>query len=159
MLMLAIFCIAEGSLGHKLKGCQFIPVILFVTVTFFYVAGISRNSLLIIQQILSSYSLQLHLRTLSVFVMWFFIFAITKMLPQLLYLVGVGYFYSYMVIFTLIALVFLGYIVPATLNLEVDKATPSLMERSFDVSTTSSETQSPVSTHSSCSELNHIEHI
>ena len=135
MLMLAIFCHTEGSLGHKLDSMRWIPVVSFVIMTFFSVAGITRNSLLILQQILQSYSLQLHLKTFAIFVTWFFIFGITKLLPELLFFVGVGYFYCYMIVFTLIALVFICKIVPETLNLEVDRATPYLMERSFTTST------------------------
>ena len=162
MLLLAILCITEGSIGHKLfRGQNFVPMLLFITISFFYCAGISRNSLLIMQQILSSYSLQLHLRTLSIAVTWFFIFAITKILPQLLYLVGVGYFYCYMVIFTLLALVFLWKVLPSSLNLEIDKATPSVMERSLVASSTSSDTPSekPLSTCSSYNEVHQVDDI
>lgn len=157
MILLASFCILEGSIGHKLDivGLNHVPMVVFITVTFFYVVGISRNSLLIMQQILTSYSLQLHLRTLSIAVTWFFIFAITKLLPQLLYLVGVGYFYMFMGILTLISLVFLCKIMPSSLNLEIVKATPSVMETSVVVSSTSSETPSfnPLSTCSSYNEV------
>lgn len=141
MSVLAAFSVAEGFLGHKMEfyGHNLVPLTAFITVAFFYVAGISRNILLIMQQILSSYSLQLHLRTLSIAVTWFFIFAMTKLLPQLLYLVGVGYFYCYMVVLTLLALVFLMKIIPSSLNLEVDKATPCLMEVSIMASSVSSE--------------------
>lgn len=161
MLMLAIFCHTEGSLGHKLVGIRWIPVVSFVIMTFFSVAGITRNSLLILQQILQSYSLQLHLKTFAILVTWFFIFGITKVLPELLFFVGVGYFYCYMIIFTLIALIFICKIVPETLNLEVDRATPYLMERSFTISTTSSVRQistPPLSNSSSFDEIR-IEHI
>lgn len=159
MLLLAVLCVTEGSIGHKLfKGQDFLPMLIFITVTFFYVVGISRNSLLIMQQILSSYSLQLHLRTLSIAVTWFFIFALTKILPQLLYLVGVGYFYCYMVVLTLLALVFLYKIIPSSLNLEVDRATPSIMETSLVVSSSSSDTPSvkPLSTCSSFDEIHQV---
>lgn len=140
MLVLAVFCVAEGSLGFKLDfyGLDFVPLVAFVSVAFFYVAGISRNILLIMQQILTSYSLQLHLRTLSIAVTWFFIFAMTKLLPQLLYLVGVGYFYCLMVFLTLLALIFLSRIIPTSLNLEVDRATPNQMQSSLVASSTSS---------------------
>lgn len=157
MMVLAVFCVTEGSIGHKLEflGHNYVPMLIFTAMTFFYVVGISRNSLLIVQQILSSYSLQLHLRTLSVAVTWFFVFAMTKLLPELLYLVGVGYFYCYMVVLTLLALVFLYKIIPSSLNLEVDKATPSVMEVSIVVSSISSET--PSDNHpSSCSLYNEI---
>lgn len=163
MVLLAGFCILEGSIGRKLDffGLNHVPMVVFVTVTFFYVVGISRNSLLIMQQILSSYSLQLHLRTLSIAVTWFFIFAITKLLPQLLYLVGVGYFYVYMAILTLISLVFLCKIMPSSLNLEIVKATPSVMETSLVVSSASSETPSfnPLSTCSSFNEVHQVENV
>lgn len=140
MLVLAVFCVTEGSLGYKLDfyGLDFVPLAAFITVAFFYVAGISRNILLIMQQILTSYSLQLHLRTLSIAVTWFFIFAMTKLLPQLLYLVGVGYFYCLMVVLTLLALIFLSRIIPSSLNLEVDRATPNPMVSSLVASSTSS---------------------
>lgn len=162
MLLLAVLCVTEGSIGHKLyKGQNFVPMLIFITVTFFYVVGISRNSLLIMQQILSSYSLQLHLRTLSVAVTWFFIFALTKILPQLLYLVGVGYFYCYMAVLTLLALVFLCKIIPSSLNLEVDRATPSVMETSLVASSSSSDTPSvkPLSTCSSYNEVHRADEV
>lgn len=163
MILLAGFCIIEGSIGRKLEiiGLNHVPMVVFVTVTFFYVVGISRNSLLIMQQILSSYSLQLHLRTLSIAVTWFFIFAITKLLPQLLYLVGVGYFYAYMAVLTLISLVFLCKVIPSSLNLEIVKATPSVMESSLIVSSASSETPSfnPLSTCSSYTEVHQVENV
>jgi hypothetical protein len=159
MIVLATFSVTEGFIGYKLefKGLNHVPMVVFSVVTFFYVVGISRNSLLIMQQILSSYSLQLHLRTLSVAVTWFFIFAITKLLPQLLYLVGVGYFYVYMAILTFISLIFLWRVMPTSLNLEVDKATPNLMETSL----ASSETPSvnPLSTCSSFNEFHQVEDI
>lgn len=161
MLMLAIFCHTEGSLGHKLDNIRWIPVVSFVIMTFFSVAGITRNSLLILQQILQSYSLQLHLKTFAILVTWFFIFGITKLLPELLFFVGVGYFYCFMIVFTLIALIFICKIVPETLNLEVDRATPYLMERSYTTSTTSSVHQistPPLSNSSSFNEIR-IEHI
>lgn len=161
MAVLASLRIAEGSLGYKLewKGLNHLPTAVFIIVTFFYVVGISRNSLLMMQQIFSSYSLQLHLRTLSIAVTWFFIFAFTKVLPQLLYLVGVGYFYIYMVALTMIALLFLCYILPSSLNLEVDRATPNVMETSLVISTSSSETPSvnPLSTCSSFNEVHQVE--
>lgn len=157
MFVLGTMCVVEGSIGQRLDfiGHDIVPLVVFVTVTFFYVVGISRNSLLIVQQILSSYSLQLHLRTLSIAVTWFFIFAITKLLPQLLYLVGVGYFYCYMVLLTLPAMLFLCKIIPSSLNLEVDKATPNVMETSLVASCTSSDTPSvdPLSTSSSSNEV------
>lgn len=161
MLMLAIFCHTEGSLGHKLDGIRWIPVVSFVIMTFFSVAGITRNSLLILQQILQSYSLQLHLKTFAILVTWFFIFGITKLLPELLFFVGVGYFYCFMIVFTLIALIFICKIVPETLNLEVDRATPYLMEQSFTISSTSSVHQIPTPPLSSLSSLDEIriEHI
>lgn len=163
MTSLAIFCITEGSIGHKLnlKGLNLVPMAVFVATTFFYVVGISRNSLLIMQQILSSYSLQLHLRTLSITVTWFFIFAITKLLPQLLYLVGVGYFYCYMIFLTFVSLIFLCKILPSSLNVEVYKATPSVMETSLVESSASSETPhaNPLSTCSSCDEVHQVEEI
>jgi hypothetical protein len=163
MVVLGIFHVTEGSMGQKLdfKGLNIVPMLTFVTVTFFYVVGILRNSLLIMQQILSSYSLQLHLRTLSITVTWFFIFAMTKILPQLLYLVGVGYFYCYMVILTLLSLVFLSKIIPSSLNLEVDKATPNVMETSLMLSSASSETPSvnPLSTYSSYNEVHQVENV
>lgn len=161
MVALASFCVAEGSIGHKLelKGLNHVPLAVFVTVTFFYVVGISRNSLLIMQQILSSYSLQLHLRTLSVAVTWFFIFVITKVLPQLLYLVGVGYFYCYMVVLTLLSLIFLCCVMPSSLNLEVDKATPNVMETSLVTPSTSSETPSSTNPLSTCSSLNEVRQV
>lgn len=166
MLLLAVLCVTEGSIGHKLfKGQNYIPTLLFITVTFFYVVGISRNSLLIMQQILSSYSLQLHLRTLSIAVTWIFIFALTKILPQLLYLVGVGYFYCYMAVLTLFALIFLCKIIPSSLNLEVDKAmdkaTPSVMETSLMASSSTSDTPSvnPVSTRSSFNEVHEVDRM
>lgn len=161
MMVLATYCVAEGSIGHKLelKGLNQVPLVAFITVTFFYVAGISRNSLLIMQQILSSYSLQLHLRTLSVAVTWFFIFVITKILPQLLYLVGVGYFYCYMVVLTLISLIFLLCVMPSSLNLEVDKATPNVMETSLVISSASSETPSSTNPLSTCSSFNEVRQV
>lgn len=163
MVLLASFCILEGFLGHKFEtiGLNHVPMVVFVTVTFFYVVGISRNTLLIMQQILSSYSLQLHLRTLSIAVTWFSIFAITKLLPQLLYLVGVGYFYVFMAVLTLISLVFLCKIMPSSLNLEIVKATPNVMEVSLVVSSASSETPSfnPLSTCSSYSEVHQVENV
>ncbi|CRK89024.1 CLUMA_CG002519, isoform A [Clunio marinus] len=164
MAILAVFCVTEGSVGYKLNmnGVDLVPVAAFVIVTFFYVVGISRNLLLIMQQILSSYALQLHLRTLSIAVTWFFIFAMTKLLPQLLYLVGVGYFYCYMVVFALIALIFLCKIIPSSLNLEVDRATPSVMETSLVMaSSVASETPSanPLSTTSSFNEVHQAEEI
>lgn len=161
MVLLAAFCITEASIGSKFqfRGHNFVPMAIFVAMTFFYVVGISRNSLLIMQQILSSYSLQLNLRALSVAVTWFFIFAFTKLLPQLLYLVGVGYLYCYMALLTLISLVFLCKIMPSSLNLEVDKATPNVMETSLVVSSASSETPSdnPLSTCSSFNEVRQAE--
>lgn len=163
MMLLAVLCVTEGSLGHKLEfeGRDMVPVVIFCTVAFFYVAGISRNCLLIMQQILSSYSLQLHLRTLSIAIAWFFIFAMTKLLPQLLYLVGVGYFYSYMVILTIPTLIFLCRIIPSSLNLEVCKATPSWMETSLSASSTSSEapSTSPLPTCPSSEEPCEVEEI
>lgn len=163
MILLASLNIAEGSIGYKLDyvGLNHVPMVVFVTVTFFYVVGISRNSLLMMQQILSSYSLQLHLRTLSIAVTWFFIFAITKLLPQLLYLVGVGYIYAYMAVLTLLSLVFLCKILPSSLNLEIVKATPSAMEASLVVSSGSSETPSsnPLSTCSSYNEVHQVENV
>lgn len=160
MILLAGFCILEGSMGHKLEiiGLNHVPLVVFITVTFFYVVGISRNSLLIMQQILSSYSLQLHLRTLSVAVTWFFIFAITKILPQLLYLVGVGYIFGYLAVFTLISLIFLCKIMPSSLNLEIVKATPSVMEASLVVSSASSETPS-FNLPSTCSSYNEVHQV
>lgn len=165
MMVLGTLSVVEGSIGHKLEfiGHDIVPLVVFVTVTFFYVVGISRNSLLIVQQILSSYSLQLHLRTLSIAVTWFFIFSITKLLPQLIYLIGVGYFYCFMVVLTLPALIFLCKIIPSSLNLEVDRATPSVMETSLVVSSVSSETPSvnptPLSTCSSYNEVHQVEDI
>lgn len=163
MMVLGALCVVEGSIGHRLDfiGHDVVPLVVFVTVTFFYVVGISRSSLLIVQQILSSYPLQLHLRTLSIAVTWFFIFAITKILPQLLYLVGVGYFYCFMVVLTLPALIFLCKIIPSSLNLEVDRATPSVMETSFVATSASSETPSvnPLSTCSSYNEVHQEEDI
>jgi hypothetical protein len=160
MVLLAILCVTEASIGHKLelKGLNHVPMAVFVTVTFFYVVGIYRNSLLIMQQILSSYSLQLHLRTLSIAVTWFFIFAITKVLPQLLYLVGVGYFYCYMTTLTLIALIFLIKVMPSTFNLEVDKATPNEMEASLVISCATSENPS-VNPLSTCSSFNEVPQV
>lgn len=160
MMVLAVFCVTEGSIGHELEflGHNHVPMLVFTTMTFFYVVGISRNSLLIVQQILSSYSLQLHLRTLSVAVTWFFVFSITKLLPQLLYLVGVGYFYCYMVFLTLLALLFLHKIIPSSINLEVDRATPSVMEVSIVASSTSSETRTDEHP-SSCSLYNEIHEV
>jgi hypothetical protein len=130
MVLLAGYCILEGSIGYKLEiiGLNHVPMVVFVAVTFFYVVGISRNCLLIIQQALTVYSLQLHLRSLSVLITWFFIFAITKILPQLLYLIGVGYFYSFMAFTTLISLIFLCKVIPSTLNLENKEMTSSVME-------------------------------
>jgi hypothetical protein len=160
MVVLAAFCVTESSIGHKfdLQGLNLVPMLAFITVTFFYVVGISRNSLLIMQQILSSYSLQLHLRTLCIAVTWFFIFAITKLLPQLLFLVGVGYFYCYMATLTLLSLIFLCKIIPSSLNLEVDKATPSVMETSVELSQSSSKTPS-VNPLSTCSSLNEVRQV
>jgi len=161
MLMLAALKVTEGFIGYTIDKLDFLPMLFFITITFFYVAGISRNSLLIMQNILSSYSLQLHLRTFSIAVTWFLIFGMTKVIPQLLSMVGVGYFYAYMVIFAFIALIFLHKIIPSTLNVAIDNATPRLIEQSCAASTASSETPStlPLSSSSSLSEIHRIEHI
>jgi hypothetical protein len=126
MLVLAVVCIAEGISGHKMThpARAFLPLPIFAIVTFFYVAGVSRNLWLLVQQVFSSFSLQLHLRALSTAASWLIIFAITKVLPQLLYLVGVGYFYAYSVIFMIVSLIYLNKIVPSTLSDEQDKALP-----------------------------------
>lgn len=161
MSVLAAYCVAEGFLGHKLDfhGHDLVPLVAFITVAFFYVAGISRNILLIMQQILSSYSLQLHLRTLSIAVTWFFIFAMTKLLPQLLFLVGVGYFYCYMVLLTLLALLFLVKIIPSSLNLEVDRATPNSLVISVGISSSSSSEVPSADPPSSCSSYNEVHQV
>lgn len=126
MMTLAIICITEGITGHKLKFDirNYIPIPIFAIVTFFYVAGISRNLWLLVQQIFSSFPMQLHLRAVSTTITWLVIFAITKILPQLLYFIGVGYFYAYSVIFTIISLIYVHKIVPSTLNVEMENALP-----------------------------------
>jgi hypothetical protein len=160
MVFLAGFCILEGSIGYKLEiiGLNHVPMLVFVAVTFFYVVGISRNCLLIIQQALKPYSLQLHLRTLSVLITWFFIFGITKILPQLLYLVGVGYFYAFMAFATLISLLFLCKIIPSSLNFESKEKTPSEMEaNSIESSSGGIFSFDPLSSSSSENEIHRVD--
>jgi hypothetical protein len=143
MLALAVFRITEGSVGYRIEftGLVHIPMLTFIVMTFCNLVGISRNSLLIVQHVLTSYSLQMHLRTLSIAVTWIFIFIITKLLPQTLYLVGVGYFYCYMAIIVLIALVFLCKIMPSSFNLDPEITVKSAMETSI-LSSVSIETPS-----------------
>ncbi|KAG5670321.1 hypothetical protein PVAND_000597 [Polypedilum vanderplanki] len=126
MLTLAILCIAEGISGYKIdhSARSFLPLPIFAIVTFFYVAGISRNLWLSVQDVFSSFSLQLQMRAVFTATSWLIIFAITKVLPQLLYLVGVGYFYAYNVIFMIISLIYLNKIVPSTFSCEEDKVLP-----------------------------------
>lgn len=150
MLSLASLCISEGIIGRKLitQARHYLPVPFFAIVTFFYVAGISRNLWLLMQQVLSSFSLQLHLRAVSTAISWLVIFTITKILPQLLYMVGVGYVYAYSVIFMLVALIFIHRIVPSDLIIEVDKAIPI----ANSLSSCTSQSQ-----HSSFNEINQVE--
>jgi hypothetical protein len=126
---------------------------LYALATFFYVAGISKNLWFLMQHVLSSFSLQLHLRALSTAISWLVIFTITKILPQLLYLVGVGYFYAYSVIFMLVAMIYLQRIIPCDLSIEVDKAIPIANSLSAS-SCTSSHSQ-----HSSYNEIHHIDEV
>lgn len=152
MIALGAYCICEGSMGHRFEifGINHIPMLIFIVMTFFHIVGISRNSLLIVQHVLTSYSLQLHLRTVTIALTWIFVFIITKILPQMLYHVGVGYFYCFMAIIVLVALIFLCKIMPSTFNLDLhEKITPSApeMENSIVISVESIGT--PSTSHSS----------
>lgn len=154
MLSLASVCIAEGLTGQKILTDirHLLPVPIFIIVTFFHVAGITRNLWILVQQILSSFALQLHLRVFSVTLSWLVIFGITKVLPQLLYLIGVGYLYAYSVILMIIIVVMLNKIIPSELNLENDEPSPIINSRA-----TSSCEQSPTnSQNSSCDEMRHF---
>lgn len=160
MLAFAVFRITEGSLGHKL---EYIPrltfvVMTFIVMTFFNLVGISRNSMLIVQHVLTSYSLQLHLKTTSIAVTWIFIFIITKLLPRALFLVGDGYFFCYMAIIVLIALVFLYKCMPSSFNLDPEIIAKCAMETSI-FSSISIETPSTnhLSESSSQNEIHHAE--
>lgn len=146
MTALAAYSITEGSMGHRIEfwGANHIPMLLFIVMTFFHIVGISRNSLLIVQHVLTSYSLQLHLRTTTIAVTWIFVFIITKLLPQTLYHVGVGYFYGFMSIIVLLALIFLRKIMPSSFNLDLHEGITARnpMETSIVISVESIETPS-----------------
>lgn len=147
MTALSILCIVEGVTGTKINHIlrHFVPLPIFAIVTFFHVAGITRNLWQLVQQIFSSFSLQLHLRIVCTALTWLIIFGITKVLPKLLYLVGVGYFYAYSIIFMIISLVFLQKSVPNSLNVEDDK----ILHASNTLSNSSYE-------HSSCPETQEV---
>lgn len=154
MLSLASLCITEGLTGQKViaEARHLLPMPLFAIMTFFHVAGITRNLWILIQQLLPSYSLQLHLRALSVTISWLVIFGITKILPKILYLIGVGYLYAYSVILMIVALIFLLRIIPNTINLESSNPKPiinSLTSSSYEETPTASQS-------SSCDEIQHI---
>lgn len=157
MLTLASVCIAEGLAGQKILSHirHLLPVPIFVIVTFFHVAGITRNLWILVQEILSSFALQLHLRVFSVTLSWLVIFGITKALPQLLYKIGVGYLYAYSVILMIVILLMLNKIIPSELNLEA--AEPSPIINSL---TSSSCEQTPeTSQNSSRDEMREIEKV
>lgn len=154
MLSLASVCIAEGLTGQKILTDirHLIPVPIFVIVTFFHVTGITRNLWILVQQILSSFALQLHLRVFSVTLSWLVIFGITKVLPQLLYLIGVGYLYAYSVILMIVIIIMLNKILPSELNLENDEPSPIVNSL-----TSSSCEQTPTtSQNSSCNEIRQL---
>lgn len=148
LVSLALFCHTEGFMGQSLKKFRFIPLVSFLMMSFFYVAGISRNTLLILHQVIECYSLQLLLKNCSVGVVWFFIFGITKIIPELLYLIGVGYFYCLMIIFTICALVFIVTTVPNEMEFEKLAASKSAStngsscDNNSNVGSVSSETSS-----------------
>jgi hypothetical protein len=154
MLALASLCITEGLLGEKLlvELRHFLPVPIFIVVTFFHVAGITRNLWLLMQQIVPSFSLQLHLHALSVTISWAVIFGITKILPKVLYTIGVGYLYAYSVILMVVALIFLLKVIPSSLNLETNNPMPI----ANSLTTSSCEQTPSASTNSSCNEIQHI---
>lgn len=154
MLLLASLCITEGLTGQKViaEARHLLPIPLFVVMTFFHVAGITRNLWILIQQLLPSFSLQLQLRALSVTISWLAIFAITKILPKILYLIGAGYLYAYGVILMIVSLIFLLQIIPSTINLEANQPIPIINSL-----TSSSCEQTPTaSPNSSCDEIQHI---
>lgn len=153
MSSLAVLCIAEGVTGQKVPYTmrEFAPLPIFATLTFFHVAGITRNLWIMIQQIFSSFPLDLHLRVICTALTWLTIFAITKILPKLLYLVGVGYFYAYSVIFMIVSLVFLQKSVPDSLSVDDSKAWHD--SHTLSISSCESNTRSM---NSSCNEINEI---
>lgn len=148
LVSLALFCHTEGFMGQSLKNFQCIPLVCFLMMSFFYVAGISRNTLLILHQIIECYSLQLLLKNCSVGMVWLFIFGITKVIPDLLDYIGVGYFYCYMILFTTCALVFVIKTVPDDMHfqkLAISKepsSNGSSCDNNSNVGSTSSETSS-----------------
>ena len=151
MLLLASICITEGLSGQKIfTGIRhFLPLPIFVIVIFFHVAGITRNLWILMQQIFSSFALQMHLRIFSVTLSWLVIFGITKILPQLMYLIGVGYLYAHSVILMIVILLMLYKIIPNDLNLEVGKEN--------GLTSSSSCEQTPtMSQNSSCDEIRHF---
>lgn len=154
MLLLASVCIAEGLAGQKIltEIRHLLPVPIFIVVTFFHVAGITRNLWILVQQILSSFALQLHLRVFSVALSWLVIFGITKILPQLLYLIGVGYLYAYSVILMIVIVVMLNKIIPSELNLENDEPSPIINSQT----SSSCEPTPTISQNSSCNEIRHL---
>lgn len=155
MLSLALLCITEGLTGQKVivNARHLLPVPIFVIVTFFHVAGITRNLWVLMHQLLPSFSLQLHLRAFTVTISWLVIFGITKILPKILYLIGVGYLYAYSVILMAIILIFLHKIIPTT-TINLDEHNPMPIINSL---TSSSCEQTPTtSQHSSCDEIQHI---
>lgn len=159
MLALACLCVVEGLTGQKIIIAEvrhLLPMPLFVVMTFFHVAGITRNLWILIQQIIPSFSLQLHLRSFTVAVSWIVIFGITKILPKILYLIGVGYLYAYGVILMIVALIFLLQIIPSTINLEVNHQ-PMPIINSLTSSSSMSCDETPTATrNSSCNEIQHI---
>lgn len=154
MLTLASLCITEGLTGQKViaEARHLLPVPIFIIVTFFHVAGITRNLWILMQQILPSFSLQIHLRAFSVMISWLVIFGTTKILPKILYLIGVGYLYAHGVILMVIALVFLLKIIPTTINLEANQPMPIINS----LTSSSCEHTPTASQNSSCDEIQHI---
>jgi hypothetical protein len=152
MLSLASVCIAEGLTGQKILSDNIrhlLPVPIFVVVTFFHVAGITRNLWILVQQILSSFALQLHLRVFSVTLSWLVIFGITKILPQLLYQIGVGYLYAYSVILMIVIVGMLNKVIPSELNLENNEPSPIINS----LTASSCEHTPSTSQNSSCDEI------
>lgn len=153
MSSLATMCITEGAIGLKISHIirQFAPLPIFIIVTFFHIAGITRNLWLIVHQTFSSYPLSLHLRVMCTALSWFIIFIITNLLPRLLYSVGAGYCYAYSVIFMIISLAFLQKLEPISLYDEHDKT----LHDSNTPSTSSCEFPTK-SVNSSCNEIQEI---